>query len=175
LRAAPEGCFWQGALAWQAVRPRGCFWQGALAWQAVRPRGCKGLRLGCAWAGPAGCKAQGGLLPVRGLVRRGHWRCRRWPWRPARAGLAWEGQCAGRGALGARGLLAGWRKGDFFQLRGLVAWRDGAVAVTACARAAGVGVAVYRERRIGVRIFVLFFFTFWLRRVSLCAAFLLCR
>jgi hypothetical protein len=30
--------------------PEGCFWQGALAWQVVRPRGCKGLRLGCAWA-----------------------------------------------------------------------------------------------------------------------------
>ena len=82
--------------------------------------------------------------------------------------------CRERG-IGRAGPASWMAQGGLFSVRGLVAWRHGAVAVTACARAAGVGVAVYRERRIGVRIFVLFFFTFWLRRVSLCAAFLLCR
>ena len=94
--------------------PEGCFWQGALAWQAVRPRGCKGLRLGCAWAR--------GLLVAR---RKGSRLCglvggavAQWQWRHVRAGLAWEWQCAERGALCARGLLVGWRKGDFFQCAG---------------------------------------------------------
>ena len=46
------------------------------------------------------------------------WWAARWQWRHVRAGLAWEGQCAGRGALGARGLLLGRRMGDFFQCEG---------------------------------------------------------
>jgi hypothetical protein len=49
--------------------PEGRFWQGALAWQAVRPRGCKGLRLECAWARGA-CWMQGGAA-VRAGGRRG--------------------------------------------------------------------------------------------------------
>ena len=80
--------------------------------------GVAGSARGCAWgapgrAGPAGCKAQGEQLC--GLVGGA---MARWQWRHVRAGLAWEWQCAGRGAMGARGLLLGRRKGDFFQCAG---------------------------------------------------------
>ena len=60
--------------------PEGCFWQGALAWQAVRPRGCKGLRLECAWARGA-CWMQG----ARGRSCAGWWAAR---WRGGAAAVA---------------------------------------------------------------------------------------
>ena len=83
-------------------------------------------------AGGAPTRVQGAApgvrLGARGLLvarRKGSRLCglvggavARWQWRHVRAGLAWEGQCAGRGALGARGLLLGRRKGDFFQCAG---------------------------------------------------------
>ena len=89
--------------------------------------------------------ARGGLLDAR---RKGDFFCvgwwagamAQWPWRPVRAGLAWEGQCAGRDALGARGLLLGRRTGSSYA----GCWSAGAgagslVAVAGCARRPGVG------------------------------------